>query len=186
MIGPMICFQMMKYIRKYFSIYTGHRECEPIYNNIMGKQFRLKWIRQKNHLQHQKCHICQGVASMEFLFLIYFIKIICETFSNSQNQFDIYLNANFWKLIVLDNKAGLLVAMVIIQLGCFLHQLYFSNKTANIVNAVLFEEDYEQFHPPYRYRSKMACTVVFNSTRMIIESFVMFVIPLGEDLFYRF
>ncbi|KAH9419871.1 hypothetical protein DERP_001703 [Dermatophagoides pteronyssinus] len=48
MIGPLICCQMMKYLRRYFSTYSGPRECEQIYNKSLGKQFRLKLTTETN------------------------------------------------------------------------------------------------------------------------------------------
>ncbi|XP_046916958.2 uncharacterized protein LOC124497337 [Dermatophagoides farinae] len=79
----------------------------------------------------------------------------------------------------LDRIASLFASMLLLKSISFHHRLYYANPAITILNNVLFNNNQKYFHPPYRYRLKMASIVVRNMTQKVINSFVSFIIMLN-------
>ena len=196
MISPLLRLDGLNYMKRYFDMYNDpQRQCKQFDCDQISKQFRLSWIGQHHH---EKCSICQVVSFIELILLICIIHPIVQMFQDDSNTFNNYLTANLFAITPVGRRILVLfIIMFVIQIQYYLHRLYYRNQTVSILNAVLFQQDRQQFHPPYRYRTRMAGKVAKDIAMMAIkmvnlfmfitsESFKMFCNLNKFDLFHHF
>ncbi|KAH7638172.1 hypothetical protein HUG17_9277 [Dermatophagoides farinae] len=175
MISPLLRLDGLNYMKRYFDMYNDQqRQCKQFDCDQISKQFRLSWIGQHHH---EKCSICQVVSFIELILLICIIHPIVQMFQDDSNTFNNYLTANLFAITPVGRRILVLfIIMFVIQIQYYLHRLYYRNQSVSILNAVLFQQDRQQFHPPYRYRTRMAGKVVKDIAMMMIKMVNLFMI----------
>ncbi|KAH7638116.1 hypothetical protein HUG17_9221 [Dermatophagoides farinae] len=173
MISPLLRLDGLNYMKRYFDMYNDpQRQCKQFDCDQISKQFRLSWIGQHHH---EKCSICQVVSFIELILLICIIHPIVQMFQDDSNTFNNYLTANLFAITPVGRRILVLfIIMFVIQIQYYLHRLYYRNQTVSILNAVLFQQDRQQFHPPYRYRTRMAGKVAKDIAMMAIKMVNLF------------
>ena len=129
---------------------------------------------------HRNCHICSTIGLIQLTLIVAIIKNTYENFFTQRDFIGHYVNGNLIAIMHLDRIASLFASMLLLKSISFHHRLYYANPAITILNNVLFNNNQKYFHPPYRYRLKMASIVVRNMTKKVINSFVSFIIMLSK------
>ncbi|KAH9501270.1 hypothetical protein DERF_012128 [Dermatophagoides farinae] len=172
-------FDLMNHLKKYFNMYSEQRICKQKYDyNPYGMEYKFN-LMAASHNQHQQCRICRVIGLIDLIIIVYIVKNFYEHFLIKRNVIDMHLNANVIGLFMQsDPIVCLFCYLLAIQIIIYLHLLYYSNPNASALYDIIFKQRYDNFHPPYYYRSKMACTIVRDVARIILISLSIFIIVL--------
>ncbi|KAH7638169.1 hypothetical protein DERF_012127 [Dermatophagoides farinae] len=180
-LGPLVWIRMMKYLRRYFEMYIGHRECRRLNYHDVNDGF----IYQKTSIEiHSNCQICLATNFIDTILVIQFLKFFHHYFFNASEQYSSIdssiLYANIISLFHLDPIINLFAAIWIIMIATSNHYLYYKNYLASQIYSVLFKNDgHRQFYPPFKYREQMANLIVRNNLRKISKTFGIFFIAIN-------
>ncbi|XP_075677571.1 uncharacterized protein LOC142645374 [Dermatophagoides pteronyssinus] len=174
-LGPLILLRMMKYLKRYFKMYNGYRECKRLnYHEEMA-------IFQKTSIKiHPNCQICLATNFIESILFIQLIKFIYLCFFSTHNPLWIYFNGDIIAVFHLEPMCNLFAAMIVIQIGLYNHNLFFKNSLSSKIYCILFKNNsHLQFHPPYLYRKQLANLITKNIVEKTLKVFGLFIIIIN-------